>query len=247
MNNKLKKDIKDLIRFFLIIVTINFFLFQPFKIPSGSMIPTLLVGDFIIVDKYSYGYTNDSFRLWQWTVPLPKIKKRLLQWNKPQRGDVVVFRNEKDGNKNYIKRLIGLPGDKIQIINGVININDKPCEIKEIESYSIMDRGNYEVYKQYMEKLPNGYQHVFIKQLPFGQGYLDNVGPFTVPENCYFAMGDNRDNSQDSRDMQHVGFIPDSCLMGKAKYIFFSTSCDWYQVLKWIPSIRFARLCTAIK
>ena len=120
----IKSSIKELIVVFLTFTLISCFFMQPFKIPSGSMIPTLLVGDFLVVDKYSYGYTNDSFRMWQFTFPLPKFKNRLMASTKPQQGDVIVFRNTQDQDKNYIKRIIGMPGDKIQIIDGIVHIND---------------------------------------------------------------------------------------------------------------------------
>lgn len=237
---------KDLIKVFLIFGFITSVSYQPFKIPSGSMIPTLLVGDFLLCDKFTYGITNNSFRLWQFTVPLPKFKKRILARTSPQYGDVIVFRNPKDKDKNYIKRIIGMPSDKVQIIDGVVHINDKPCKIKEEGSYSIMDRGSYDTYTKYIEELPNGCKHVFIKRFPFGQGVLDNVGPFYVPKDHYFAMGDNRDNSQDSRVPEYVGFIPLENIMGKAKWIFFSSSCEWYQVFKWFFSMRFERFFTSI-
>jgi len=239
-------NIKSLAKIFVTFGIITSVAYQPFKIPSGSMIPTLLVGDFLLCDKFTYGYTNDSFRMWQVTLPLPKFKHRLMKKHDPKQGDVVVFRNPKDEDKNYIKRIIGMPGDKIQIINGVVNINDKPCKITEEGSYSIMDRGNYDTYTKYTEELPNGYKHVFIKKFPFGQGSLDNVGPFNVPEGHYFVMGDNRDNSQDSRVMKYVGFIPLERIMGQAKWIFFSSSCEWYQVFKWFFSMRFERFFTSI-
>lgn len=238
--------VKDLVKVFLIFGIITSVSYQPFKIPSGSMIPTLLVGDFLLCDKFTYGYTNDSFRMWQFTLPLPKFKSRIMASSVPQQGDVIVFRNPKDEDKNYIKRIIGMPGDKIQIINGVVNINDKPCKITEEGSYSIMDRGSYDTYTKYTEELPNGYKHTFIKKFPFGQGGLDNVGPFTVPDGHYFVMGDNRDNSQDSRVMQYVGFIPLERIMGKAKWIFFSSSCELQEVFKWFFSMRFERFFTSI-
>lgn len=246
IGNTIWSSVKDLIKVFLIFFIITSISYQPFKIPSGSMIPTLLVGDFLLCDKFTYGYTNDSFRMWQFTLPLPKFKSRIMASNIPQQGDVIVFRNPKDEDKNYIKRIIGMPGDKIQIINGVVHINDKPCKITEEGSYSIMDRGNYDTYTKYTEELPNGYKHTFIKKFQFGQGGLDNVGPFTVPEGHYFVMGDNRDNSQDSRVMQYVGFIPLERIMGKAKWIFFSSSCELQQVFKWFFSMRFERFFTSI-
>ena len=228
-------------------VLVSCFLFQPFKIPSGSMIPTLLVGDFLIVNKFCYGYSNDSFRIGTFTFPLPKITKRLMMNKLPQAGEVIVFRNENDRNLNYIKRIIGVPGDKIELKNGIVYVNDKPLEVKEAGQFSIIDRSEYVVFKKYIEKLPNGYEHVIIKKYDFGQVPLDNVGPFVVPEGHYFMMGDNRDNSQDSRVMEKVGFVPLSHILGRAECIFFSSSCSLFEVLKWPFSIRFERFFTMIK
>jgi signal peptidase I len=210
------------------------------------MVPTLLIGDFLIVNKFCYGYSNDSFRIGTFTLPLPKIKKRLFSDNLPQSGEVVVFRNEKDKNQNYIKRVIGVPGDKIELKAGVLFINDEAIELEEDGEFSIIERDEYVIYKRYIEKLPNGYKHVIIKKYPFGEGSLDNVGPFVVPEGHYFMMGDNRDNSQDSRVMEAVGFIPLDRIMGRAECIWFSSSCEIYEVLKWPFSMRFERFLTAI-
>ena len=238
--------IKDTCKLMSIFIFISFVFMQGFKIPSGSMIPTLLVGDFLLVDKFTYGYSNDSFRMWGINFPLPHFKDRILVHQDPQQGDVVVFRNTKDDDKDYIKRLIGMPGDKIQIINGIVHINDKPCELKEDGEYSVIDRGEYIVYKKYIEKLPNGNKHVIIKIFDLGKGHLDNVGPFIVPKDHYFMMGDNRDNSQDSRVMDKVGFISKERIIGKAKWIFFSSSCKLWEVFKWPFSLRFDRFFTKI-
>ena len=246
-SSETKKFIKDLAVILPILFLVFSFWYQPFKIPSGSMMPTLLVGDFLLVDKYSYGYTNDSFRMWQMTLPLPKFAKRYCVRKKPQYGDVVVFHNPKDDNKNYIKRLIGMPGDKIQLKDGVVFINDKKCELEEADTYSLMSNGEYQIYKRYIETLPNGYKHVIIKYAPFGKGWLDNVGPYVVPAGHYFMMGDNRDNSSDSRVMETCGFISDENVMGQAKYLFFSTSCSWWQVYAWLFDIRYERIFTKIK
>ena len=248
MSGNWKKSIKEWIYIILGFSIFNCLLFQPFKIPSGSMIPTLLVGDFLIVNKFTYGYSNDSFRIGEFTFPLPKINKRLFQSKLPQRGEVVVFRNEKDGDLNYIKRIIGLPGDKIQVIDGVVHINGNSVVLRQIEDFSIIENDAFVTYKQYMEKFPDSdFEHVIIKKYEFGKGSLDNVGPFDIPEGHYFMMGDNRDNSQDSRVMEAVGFIPLEKIMGRAEGLFFSSSCKIYEVFKWPFSIRYERMFTAIK
>lgn len=244
---KIWKELKSWIGIFCVFVLVNFFLFQPFKIPSGSMIPTLLVGDFLVVNKFCYGYSNASFRMGSFTFPLPTFKERLFSDNLPKRGDVVVFRNEKDRDLNYIKRVIGLPGDTIELKKGIVYINDNPCEVREDGEYSIMDENEYLTFQKYQEKLPNGVEHVIIKRVGFGDARLDNVGPFVVPEGYYFMMGDNRDMSSDSRVMESVGFIPLKNIMGRAEAIFFSSSCKIYEFFKWPFSIRFNRMLTPIK
>jgi signal peptidase I len=165
----------------------------------------------------------------------------------PKRGEVVVFRNERDKDQNYIKRIIGLPGDKIQLIGGIVHINDKPVEIREVGEYSLVEEKEFTVFKKYIEKLPEGYEHVIIKAVHFGQGVFDNVGPFNVPEGHYFMMGDNRDHSQDSRSTEAVGCIALENILGKAEAIFFSSSCSLFEVLKWPFSMRFERFCTPIR
>jgi signal peptidase I len=241
------RSVKEWIWVLTSFTLVCFFLYQPFKIPSGSMVPTLLIGDFLIVNKFCYGYSNDSFRIGTFTFPLPKITKRLFSDNLPQRGDVVVFRNEKDKDQNYIKRVIGLPGDKIELKDGVVFINDVAVELEEDGEFSIIENDEYVIYKKYIEKLPNGYKHVIIKRFPFGKGALDNVGPFIVPEGQYFMMGDNRDNSQDSRVPEAVGCIPLDRIMGRAECRWFSSSCEIWEVFKWPFSMRFERFFTAIK
>ena len=245
--SRIWKELRSWVNVFLIFIAINFFLFQPFKIPSGSMIPTLLVGDFIVVNKFCYGYSNASFRIGTFTLPLPTFSDRIFSDDLPKRGDVVVFRNEKDRDLNYIKRIIGLPGDTIELRDGIVYINQKPCEVHEDGEYSVMDDGEYLTFKKYQEKLPNGVEHVIIKRVGFGEARLDNVGPFVVPDGYYFMMGDNRDMSSDSRVMESVGFIPLKNIMGRAEAIFFSSSCKLYEVFKWPFSIKFERIFKSIK
>ncbi|MDR1233665.1 MAG: signal peptidase I [Holosporales bacterium] len=241
------KNVKEWLWILFGFVVGTSFLYQPFKIPSGSMIPTLLIGDFLIVNKFCYGYSNDSFRIGTFTFPLPKITKRLFGDSLPQRGDVVVFRNEKDDDQNYIKRVIGIPGDKIELKGGIVYINDVPVELREDGEFSNLENDEYVIYKKYIEKLPNGYEHVIIAKFPLGDGRLDNVGPFLVPEGHYFMMGDNRHNSLDSRVMESVGFIPLDRIMGRAECLFFSSSCSLFAVLDWPFSMRFERFFTPIK
>lgn len=244
---KIWKNVKEWLVVLLFFVLVNCLLIQPFKIPSGSMTPTLLVGDFLLVNKYLYGYSNESFRIGTFTFPLPKIEKRLFENKLPERGEVVVFRNEKDRNLNYIKRIIGLPGDKVQLIDGVVHINDKPCPLEDAGEYSGYEDDEFVILKKYIETLPNGYRHVIIKKQKLGEASLDNTQAYFVPAGCYFMMGDNRDNSQDSRVSEAVGFVPFQDIMGRAECIFFSSSCTLFEVFKWPFSMRFERFFTPIR
>jgi signal peptidase I len=241
-------EIKSWISVLAVFSIISCLVVQPFKIPSGSMIPTFLVGDFLVVDKFCYGYSGDSFRIGTFNLlPFLNIKKRVFASRLPAYGDVVVFRNKKDKDHNYIKRIIGLPGDKVEIVDGVVHINDKPVDLKEDGEYSLMENGELTIFKKYIEKLPNGYCHILIKKFDFGSGALDNVGPFVVPKDHYFMMGDNRDCSKDSRVVESVGNIHINRIMGRARMLFFSSSCKLYEVFKWPVSIRFERLFNIIR
>ncbi|MDR0552764.1 MAG: signal peptidase I [Holosporales bacterium] len=247
MNKKLLKNIKEWVWILVIFVFISFFIYQPFKIPSGSMIPTLLVGDFLIVNKYCYGYSNDSMRIGTFTLPFPTLHKRLFGLKPPQYGDVVVFHNDKDDDLNYIKRIIGLPGDVVQLKEGIVYINEKPLGLEQMENFSIVEDGEYRIYRRFMETMPNGYKHVIIKACDFGKASYDNAGPYVVPEEHYFVMGDNRDCSKDSRVMESCGFIHSNRIMGRAEGLFFSSTCKLYEILKWPFSIRYERIFTRIR
>src|SRR5580700_7724810 len=175
----------------IIALVIRTFLFQPFNIPSGSMIPTLLVGDYLFVSKYSYGYTHYSL-----PFSPPLFSGRII--GRPVgRGDVVVFRLPKDDSTDYIKRVIGLPGDRIQIIHGVVNINGEPVKRERMVRDCVTDEDLVSPVNCYHETLPNGVSYVTHGYSD--ESYLENTEVFTVPPNDYFMMGDNRDNSTDSR------------------------------------------------
>ena len=204
----------------LIVFVLRSFIIEPFKIPSGSMIPTLLVGDFILVNKYAYG------------IRLPVINKKVIDIGKPQRGDVMVFRYPEDPSLDYIKRVVGLPGDKIAYQNKRLTINGQPVEVAKLDDYLHPERLYYS--KQYQEKL-DGVEHRILNdedapsfvndatQFPFRENCLyNNAGVIcTVPEDRYFMVGDNRDNSRDSRVW---GFVPDENIVGKAFFIWFNFS-----------------------
>ena len=207
-----KSNALSLIYAIFIAVIIRTFLFQAFFIPSSSMEPTLLVGDRLFVSKFTYGYSKHSF-----PFSLPFISDRVL-FSEPERGDTIVFKTPENLKIDYIKRLVGLPGDKIQMINGVLNINDIPIIRKKIrEESKIINNSQILTASVYKETLPNG---VSFETFDMGNTRADNTRVFNVPSGEYFFMGDNRDNSKDSR---FIGTVPKDNLVGKAQIIFFAT------------------------
>lgn len=225
---------KTLLIAFALAIFIRSFFFEPFYIPSSSMKPNLLVGDYIFVSKYSYGYSRYSFPL-----GLNIFSGRVFE-NSPKRGDVAVFRLPKDPKINYVKRIIGLPGDKIQVTDGNLFINEE--KISKISDGFFLDEDEKEIRK-FIESLANKEIAVLDEYDELEQ---DNTGIFEVPENHYFMMGDNRDNSQDSRFLEHVGYIPKENLVGRAEIIFFSSSKPTWQVWNWKSSLRFSRMLKRI-
>jgi signal peptidase I len=212
--------------------------YEPFNIPSGSMIPTLLVGDYLFVSKFSYGYSRYSL-----PFGLPLFSSRIF-FTPPQRGDVVVFKLPRDPSVDYIKRVIGLPGDRIQVRDSLLYINDEPVKRERIEDYVYRDGGVTLRQSQYIEILPNGRRHRIIQISD--NGPLDNTDVYVVPAGHYFMMGDNRDNSLDSRvaeDRGGVGYVPAENLVGRAEFLFFSTdgSARIWEFWKWPFAIRYDR------
>ena len=227
----------------LLAMMIRTFMFEPFNIPSGSMVPNLLVGDYLFVSKYSYGYSKHSF-----PFSAGGFEGRVMDGGLPERGDVAVFRLPTNTSIDYIKRVIGLPGDTIQVIGGQLYINKKPAprEMLSLKEYTNDFNSTVEVV-EYVETLPNDIMHLMYEIDDYQE--LDNTKEFTVPEGHYFMMGDNRDNSQDSRVMSQVGFVPIENFIGKAEFVFFSTNGEAkiYEIWKWPFSIRYSRLFNRIK
>ena len=220
----------------LIAIGVRSLAFEPFNIPSGSMIPTLLVGDYLFVSKYSYGYSRYSL-----PFGLPLIPGRVL-FTEPERGDVAVFKLPTDNKTDYIKRIIGLPGDRIQVRRGILHINGAPVIRKRISDFVETNQyGNVVRVARFEETLPGGRKHEILEITD--NGPLDNTDLYIVPAGHYFAMGDNRDNSQDSRVRSAVGFIPKANLVGRAEVLFYSTNgaARWYQFWKWPVAMRFKR------
>lgn len=233
-NSNIGETIKTVLYAILIALVVRTFAFEPFNIPSGSMIPTLLVGDYLFVSKYSYGYSRHTL-----PFSLPLFSGRILA-DEPHRGDVAVFKVPTDNKTDYIKRIIGLPGDRVQILGGVLHINGMPVKRERIGDVVAEDGyGRVRVYAQYIEVLPNGIRHRIIELSD--DAPLDDTREFMVPEKYYFMMGDNRDNSTDSRSI--VGYVPFENLVGRAEILFFSVdnSARLWEVWKWPWAIRFTR------
>ena len=222
-------------------------LFEPFNIPSSSMVPNLLVGDYLFVSKMTYGYSYASFPFG--IVPLEERVFGEL----PERGDVAVFKKPTPPHVDYIKRIIGLPGDRIQVKSGILHINGQAAERRLVGPYEISTPSGVPVQcTQYRETLPDidgitGHTHDILDC--FNNGPHDNTAVYTVPDGHLFAMGDNRDNSQDSRYMREVGFIPVENLVGEAKTIFFSIENGYrlWQVWTWPWAARWQRFFSGIQ
>jgi len=230
--NAVWETVSVIIQALLLAVVLRTFLFQPFNIPSGSMKPTLLVGDYIFVSKWSYGYSKHSF-----PFSLGPFEGRIWE-GIPERGDVVVFKYPNDTNKDYIKRIIGLPGDTVQMRDSVVYVNDKP--VTRGEQGVFVDEGSRRSTPIYIETQDSGRSY---ETIDFDPGTVaDNTERFVVPEAHYFFLGDNRDNSADSRF--DVGMVPAENLVGKAQVIFLSLKdrTPAWQIWNWPGDMRWDRI-----
>lgn len=211
-------------------------LFEPFNIPSGSMKPTLLVGDYLFVSKPAYGYSRYSF-----PFGAAPIEGRVMDEDKPQRGDVIVFKLPSNTSVDYIKRVVGLPGDTIQVRRGRLYINGDMVEREFVKL--VQDDTPYggQRLNHYIETLPGGTVHDIYEV--GDDRALDDTKLYVVPEGHYFAMGDNRDNSQDSRVLDSVGYIPAENIVGRADFIFFSANGEvgLFEIWKWPWGMRYDR------
>jgi signal peptidase I len=238
----LGETVRVVVHALIIALVIRTFLFQPFNIPSGSMKETLLVGDYLFVSKYSYGYSKFSF-----PFSPPLFGGRILG-SQPDRGDVVVFRLPRDDSTDYIKRVIGLPGDRIRMIDGLLHINGQPVKRERISDYIETEETERATrVKRWRETLPNGVTYTTLDLID--NGFYDNTQEYTVPSGQYFMMGDNRDNSTDSRVLSQVGYVPFENLIGRAQIIFFSVAEGEraWQVWRWPWAVRWSRLFTIVR
>ena len=236
------ETIKVIIHALIIAFVVRVFFYQPFNIPSGSMKSTLLVGDYLFVSKMSYGYSRHSlpggFNLFSgriWASP-------------PKRGDVAVFKLPRDPSMDFIKRVIGLPGDEIQMKDGVVYINGTAVPKRPVDEWESPDEfGNISKYTRNEETLPNGVKHLTLDRVPDGR--FDNTSPYKVPAGHYFRMGDNRDESNDSRARNDVGFIPYENFVGRAELIWFSGTEKWsfLKFWTWPSEIRWSRFFSLVR
>jgi signal peptidase I len=252
----------------LLAVAFRSLAYEPFHIPSGSMKSNLLVGDYLFVSKYSYGYSRYSF-----PFGFPLFEGRVIE-SKPKRGDVAVFRLPNNPRIDYIKRVIGLPGDRVQVIGGIVHINGQALKRSKLDPYSDTemapascispapdadeiarymlfsdaqlekdgsDKPVFRSIPRYAETLPEGKVIPILKECI--QSNADNTVEYKVPQGHYFMMGDNRDNSRDSRFLHEVGYVPEENLVGRAEFIFFSTdgSARWLNPISWFTAARFER------
>lgn len=235
-------NLKTLFWALIIAVIIRSLFFQPFYIPSSSMEPTLLIGDRIFVKKYVYGYSKHSF-----PFSPPIFSERLLD-KKPSYGDLVVFKTPKDNRTDYIKRLIGLPGDTIQFKDGKLFLNKKEILRSKVkDNYKIRCGSITFEVNAFKEILPNGKEYVAVYKR---SGTLQNSDEYKVPKNNFFFLGDNRDCSQDSRYLSSVGYVSNENLVGKASLIFFSNDTISNSILKfwnWDKSLRIKRFFNILK
>lgn len=237
---ELRETVVVVIQALLIALVFRTFAFEPFSIPTASMQGNLMIGDYILASKYTYGYSRYS-------LPYSEVPVRgRLMGSAPARGDVAVFRPVPQ-SENYVKRVIGLPGDRIQVIGGILHINGEPVERELLGRGEDKDSNGLTLpVTLYRETLPNGVSYE-IQEISDNAGF-DNTGEYLVPPGHYFMMGDNRDRSLDSRSLSAVGFVPFENFVGKAEWRFFSITDNIppWQIWNWPANVRWDRMFTSV-
>lgn len=224
----------------IIALVFRTFVFEPYRIPSGSMMPTLLVGDYLFASKYPYGYSKYSFPL-----PVPFMEGRMVQ-GEAKRGDIIIFKGAKDPDVFYIKRLIGLPGDVVQVKRGLLYINNKAVEREPAGNFKKTGMfGENHLYTQYKETLPNGVTYITLDaNVANHTQFPDQTQEYKVPEGHYFFMGDNRNNSVDSRFLNDMGYIPADRLVARADYLLFTRD---FSIVDFVKNFDRGRAASLIK
>jgi signal peptidase I len=241
-----KESAKIIVHALILAMIVRVFFYQPFNIPSGSMKSTLLVGDYLFVSKLSYGYSRHSF-------PFGLLPFSGRIWSaEPKRGDVVVFKLPRDNATDYIKRIVGLPGDTIEMRAGQLVINGQPVPKRQIDIFeTVEDDGRLRRLPRYEETLPEGRTYRVLDSEP--NGLYDTMPPYRVPAGYYFMMGDNRDNSTDSRARNAVGPVPFENIVGRAEILFFSVDVEdpaafsLFKPWTWPFAIRWSRFFSLIR
>lgn len=235
------ETLKVIFHALLLALVVRTFFYQPFNIPSGSMKDTLLIGDYLFVSKYAYGYSRFSFPF------SPNLFDGRVWASEPERGDIVVFKLPRDNATDYIKRVIGLPGDEVQVVGGILHINGQPVPRERVGDFTETDaNGRAVTVARFRETLPNGVSYDTLDLTT--EGFADNTNVFKVPAGHYFMMGDNRDNSTDSRFGQ-VGFVPAENLVGRAEILFFSVDegAHAWEIWRWPWTVRWSRLFDSLR
>lgn len=230
--------VRTLLYALAIALAIRTLAYEPFSVPTASMLPTLLIGDYFFVSKYSYGYSRHSM-----PFSPPLFEGRIFQ-REPKRGDIAVFKLPRDGRTDYVKRIVGLPGDRLQMLAGVLHINGVPVDRAQVDDPNYLNPAGESIL--YRETMPGGANYLTLDR---ARTFQDDTEVIEVRPGHFFMMGDNRDNSRDSRFENEVGQVPAENLVGRAEIVFFSGNgaARWWEVWKWPVAIRYGRIAERLR